>query len=369
MKKTKKVMLTVVALMSLQSASVFAADEVHTTMGDKLKILCDGVISYYNNPDRIDTYGPKLNNGTPADTYWDNYTRLRFDYKIDSHLSFTARLHGGYDAVSNEAPNTNKTNAGWDQAFMLYRDKQSNMSYKVGKQGQYMGQGMVFDSTGNWTGVNIAYGDWTQPTNIQFCYWDSNSGNPLKAIDISQNVLPNVALSATYLDLRGASSTTVSYIDPFNTVTVNGIKYPVVSTYQQDNGTWSDKIISLGARAKIHGATVLGERAHNNSSSGPDSTGYYAEVYTGPTNDMTSGLPFEKVGTEVVSLRYQDIGKSSVYAPVPGMYAGFKGWRVNYGRVLTKGVSADIAFSHMQQKNDPTSQNRNLVVGEIAFKM
>ena len=103
-------------------------------------------------------------------------------------------------------------------------------------------------------------------------------------------------------------------------------------------------------------------------------TGWYVEAFTGPTSDMTSGLPLEKVGTEVWSLKYQDIGANAVDSHNTTFFDDAKGWRLDYGKVIRKGISADIAVARMKDKggNDYNDKNngkwKTAIVGEIAYK-
>lgn len=366
MKKTAKIALVLTALLSAQSTAAFAE------VSENLKINIDGVMSYYDDTDNLNSYAPKDTQNRTAERYFNNYTRLRVGYKVDPKTSFTARVHSGYSNSWDGVPDANddgsqSTGAYFDQAYMSYYDKASNITVKAGKHGTYFGQGMVYNASGNLTGVSVTYGRYDEPTQVQLVYGNKSGGQNFKGIDASHEILPNVSLSASYLDYSGSSMK--SYSNNAGSIKVNGSTYYLNNTGSIERSKYNNKIFSFGLESKMKGVTFVGEHANNSKSEGAAATGYYAELFTGPTNDMTGGLPYEKVGTKVFSLRYQDIGQYSVVCPTTGMYSNYKGWRVNYGCVITKGVSADIAFSHMKNKVYEPNRNRNMWVAEIAYKL
>ncbi|WP_196594172.1 hypothetical protein [Pectinatus sottacetonis] len=341
----------------LSIISIANFNHVSAAMAPKdLKITLDGVESYYSDPDTLNTYAPpSVFKDRKTKNYFDNYTRLGIKYKIDDTNYIVTRIHSGYDEEGNAAPNTNDNGAYFDQAYLKHIDRKNNMTYIIGKTGAYLGQGMVYNSSGNLNGGSITYGAYWKPTCISAYYGNKNGGQTLKALNIDKEVAPNIRATATYINYK--------------------IPISKINNYVTDN------IYDIGINAKLHNVTLVSEYAYNSKTEpvktpymGDKYKGYYVELYTGPTTDMTGEMPLQKIGTQVFSLRYQNIGDYSSISPTVGFYPGYKGWRFDFGRTIAKGISADIAYYRMQKKgpeyntNFVSGKNKNLIVGEIAYK-
>lgn len=391
MKKAARIAL----MLAMATGFTFQAGMASAANLDNLKINIDGVFSYYSDPDFLNKYDPWDNNGDKATHYFNSYTRVRFNYKVDNNISFTARLHSGYTnswyGVTD--PNSNgDTSKGtyFDQAYLQYGVPQSKISFKLGKAGGYLGEGMVYNSSGNLTGAIASYGNWGDPTQVQLYFGNKDGGQNFRAINLQQKIAPNVEMTGTYISYRGQSMGTYQPLKTWQTKPVNVGSRAQAAPFQRPvyingkpyisygkpvglaNNNYKNNIYSIGAKAKLKGVTLVSEMSRNTHTYGNGNDdarrGYYVELYTGPTNDFTGGLPKQKVGTGVLSVRYQDIGNNSVISPTNGFYPDYKGWRVDYGKTIAKGVSADIAFSSMKQKSNPNGKTKNMVVAQVAYK-
>lgn len=357
MRKSAKVSLALALMMGVVGGAQIAnMNTASAEISDKFRMEMNGVVSYRNvNDDNVDSYRPSTTRSGMTDKYWSNYYRLVVNYYQDKNVSAQFRLHSGYDTVGDYVKNTNTTGMKMDRAYVQFKDPVAKTTYMLGRQGQYMGQGMVFNSTGNHTGVTVQIGNWWEPNNVSLHWWDNDSGKREHAINAHVGVAKNVKMSALYFDA-----------DTGHTPNKFGDLY-------------KSHILSFGAEAKMPGITLVGECAHNldgsNNSYGKskmsgDRKAWYLEAYTGPTTDMTSGLPLQKPGTNVWSLKYQDIGKYSTVAHNPTFVDNQRGFRLTYGHTFRKGLAADIAWGRYKDKFTNKSKNSwdNIIVGEVSFK-
>ena len=178
--------------------------------------------------------------------------------------------------MSDYSKNGNSKQAYFDQSYVQFKDKKANTTYLVGKKGAYLGQGMTYNSSGNLTGAQVSFGNWYDPTCLQLIYGDRDNGDRVLAANFTHDIVKNVQLSALYLD----------------------VKSEYASNKYNNYHIWS-----LGTETKLPEVTLVGEYAHNTSTDmrAADAVsgarkGWYIEAYTGPTSDMTSGLPLQKVG-------------------------------------------------------------------------
>jgi len=419
MKKSAKVSLAMALMLGLSAgAQMVAPQNASAEISDKFRLELNGVYGYRHDPHGILGYAPNDKNGRQKDNYWNNYTRVVLSYNIDKNVSFHTRLHSGYDAYSDYVKNTNEKGTFFDQTYMQLKMPKAAkvpMTLVVGKKGGYMGQGMVFNSTGNLTGGQLSFGNWWEPTNATIYYGDRESGDRLMALDADLGIAKNLQLSFLYAyDKASASSASTnsnSYIqltksdlakldDYYNKRYEKDIKkgmseeaakkdaadyaYQKVdvkngktsTSYKNRDKYYRNEIISFGMKAKTPGITFQGEYAHNlnGASSNIDAArkGWYVEAFTGPTSDMTSGLPVCKPGTNVWSVKYQDLGKRATISHNPTFVDDYKGWRITYGHTFKKGLAADISVGRMKDKgSDGYDKGKwsNLVVAEMSFKL
>ena len=152
MKKSAKLSLAITLMMGVTAGSQMAGmNTASAEVSDKFSLEVNGVTSYFHDPDgnyygghnvtRVD--GTRLQNG------WSNYTRVVFNYKVDKDTSLHARVHSGYDKIGDYYINDNSKGTYFDQSYLQYHDRKSNLNYIVGKKGATLGQSMVFNSTDN----------------------------------------------------------------------------------------------------------------------------------------------------------------------------------------------------------------------------
>lgn len=383
MKKSIKLSIAMALMMGASAGiNAVAPQTASAEISDKFRMEVNGYRSYNHDSDCVGyTYVDK--NGRHKDNYWSGYTRLVLTYNVDKNTTFRTRLHSDYENVGDflEAQNTN--GAYFDQAYLELKDRPAKMTYTLGKKGAYMGQGMVYNSSGNLTGAAVQLGNWWEPNNVAIYYGDRKNGDRIKAINASLGVAKDAKISVVYLDATKSTSYTNVIPTTFNTA---GKDYDVVegtSTRVYEAGRVYDnlrvngrdtyrrnQILSFGTNIKLPGVTVVGEYARNLSgeiATNNNLKGWYVELYTGPTSDMTSGLPVQKPGTNVWSLKYQDIGTRATYVHNTTFVDGMKGWRLNYGHTFKKGISADIAWGRYQDKATK-EKNKDIVVAEVCYK-
>lgn len=407
MKKSAKVSLALALMMGVVGGAQIAnMNTASAEISDKFRMEMNGVISYksVNDTSSLDSYSPKkTKTGEASHHYWSNYYRVVLNYYQDKNVSAQFRLHSGYDTAADYARNTNYQVKGYgaqygsdyngkmymDRAYIQIKDPVAKTTYVIGKSGSYMGQGMVFNSTGNHTGASVQIGNWWEPNNIGFYWWDGSSGKREHAVNAQVGIAKNVKLTALYFDASTSKNEKTELVpklkwnkrtkqhEPVLDKETGLPLYEYKTTYP--DSAHHSHILSWGLNAKMPAVTLVGEYAHNlvgsNVSYGDkkmsgDRKAWYVEAYTGPTSDMTSGLPLQKPGTSVWSLKYQDIGANSTVAHNPTFIDNVRGFRLTYGHTFRKGLSGDIAWGRYKEKyvNQKKNSWDNIIVGEVSFK-
>ena len=361
MKKSAKLSLTMALMVGATTGmyTIAPPQEASAEISDKFRLEVNGVMSYVYNKDYLGGYQKKDKNGSNLSSgYWNNYNRIVLNYFLDKNVTLHTRFHSGYDSVGNYYANSN-TGTYFDQTYIDFKDRKANVTYTLGKMGAVLGQTMIYNSTGNHTGAKISLGNWYDPQSLQIWYANKNSGQKFFAVQASKEIFKNFQLTATYLKHTAAlySST-------------NNNKYREIKDWD------------VGFKAKMPGVTIVGEYAKNIAPDhrlyqhrSTDKRAFFIEVYTGPTSDMTSGLPLQKPGTNVWSLKYQDIGSNAVGSHNTTFYDDARGWRLNYGHTFRKGLAGDISIARMQDKGGTTSGGdpadgkwKTAVVAELSYK-
>ena len=392
MKKSAKLSLTLALMMGITGGvQLMDTNQASAEISDKFRIELNGVTSYVHDSDDVSfTYIDS--NGRHKDNYWNNYTRVQLNYYLDKSISYQARLNSNYDTVGDFLQQNNKSGAYFDQSWLQIKDLKGKTTYIVGKTGAYMGQGMTYNASGKLTGGKIQIGNWWDPNNICFIYGDRDGGDKVFAANGSLGLAKNVTLSALYLRDDKSNSSLTSYTSPSST---RGLSYVTVGNTRIYEGQTAytsyamkardqykkKQLAVFGLKAKMPGVTIVGEHSHNmnGAMSGVSGSrrGWYVEAYTGPTSDMTSGLPLQKPGTNVWSLKYQDIGTNSTVVHNTTFFDGYKGFRLNYGHTFRKGLSADIAYGRYKDKVVGSTESgaransrkwNNIVVAEVCYK-
>ena len=400
MKKSAKLSLALALMMGTTAGvNMVAPSSASAEVSDKFRLEVNGVTSYYHDTDKV-YYGQARTDNTRLGKGWSNFTRVQLNYKVDKDVGMVARLHSNYDNAGDFAKNTNDKGAYFDQSYLKYDDRKNNLHYIVGKKGMTLGQSMVYNSTGNLTGVQVAYGNWWEPTCFQMTYGDGKGGNRIWSAQLTHSVSKATSLNATYVRGEtlynkstsvdtGAYDYTLVEAKPGDdgAFLLNGNYYKVKKTKKtKDQNTVlreTDSFIDFGAKVKFHGCTLVGEWARNQSGfnqSGKDLTNkedarkaWFVELYTGPTNDFSSVLPLQKAGTHAFSVRYQDIGAYGTYSHNNTFYDDRKGVRLDYGVVLKKGLAVDFVYGRMQKKgsyqaNADKGDWSNIFVAALNYK-
>ena len=364
MKKSIQLSIAMALMMGATAGiNAVAPSTASAEISDKFRLEVNGVTSHVWNKDGLGGYANTDKNGEYLSTgYWSNYTRFVVTYYADKNITLHTRLHSGYDQIGNYYGYSGSDyNAYFDQSWIDFKDKKANVTYSIGKLGAVLGQSMVYNSTGNHTGAKISIGNWYDPQSLQLWYVNKKKGQKMFAVQASKEIVKNFQMTATYLKHSAARYDTN-----------NNHKY-------YDIEDWD-----VGFKAKMPAYTIVGEYAQNiasdsrlrasNGLRNTDKRAWFIEVYTGPTNDMTSQLPLQKPGTSVWSLKYQDIGSNAVGDHNQTFYNDARGWRLNYGHTFRKGFAGDISISRMQDKGgsdyqDPANGKwKTAVVAEIAYK-
>lgn len=333
-------------------------------ISDNFRLEVNGVSSFFHDSDKM-YYGQNRVDGTGLGKGWNNYTRVVFTYNATKDTKVVARLHSSYDNAGDFAKNSNESGAYFDQSYLQFDDKKANMHYIIGKKGMTLGQSMVYNSTGNLTGVQVSYGNFWDPTCFQVTYGDAKDGCRVWSAQLSQALSKATTLNATYV--RGETL----YKKPY--AKLNTTSGKVTFTYSGNTTRDTDSFIDFGGKIKFKGCTLVGEWARNQSSlnrkgkkliGNDERTAWFVELYTGPTNDFGSGLPTQKVGTHAFSVRYQDVGRYGTYVHNNTFYDGKKGIRFDYGMVIRKGLSVDFVYGRMQAKNSASGNGHSVQKGD-----
>lgn len=384
MKKSAKLSLTLALMMGITGGvQLMDTNTASAEVSDKFRLELNGVTSYYHDTSH-NYYGQTRTDSTRLGKGWNNYTRAQLTYYIDKDTKAVARLHSGYDNAGDFAKNSNSTGAYFDQSFLQWDDRKNDMHYLVGKRGMTLGQSMVYNSTGNLTGVQASWGNWWGDRCLQLTYGDNKSGDRIFSAQLTGKTSKATSLNATFVrgekmyenyakytktkyqlnNLPDAKEgeTLQAYVERLQTgeflknpATANELKTLTQAAYTSRD---VDRFIDFGGKVKFHGVTLVGEWAYNLSNvtlhgnvNSPDARrGYFVELYTGPTNDFGSGLPLQKVGTHAFSFRYQNIGQYGSYVHNNTFYDDKEGFRLDYGVVVKKGLSVDFVYGRMKDK-------------------
>lgn len=362
MKKSVKLSIAMALMMGATAGiNTVAPSTASAEISDKFRMEVNGVTSYYHDTDKL-YYGNTRTDGKKNSTGWNNYTRVQLTYYVDKSLSMVARLHSGYDSLGYQSKNTNETGAYFDQSYLKYDDKKSNLHFILGKKGMTLGQSMVYNSTGNLNGIQVSYGNWYDPFCVQLTYGDGKSGNRVWSAQVTKSVSKATSLNATYVTGDSLYNNNYYNLNQSTGKATQGYNSKYIS-HQRDS------FIDFGGKVKFHGVTLVGEWAKNlanhpqttykNYPDAASKKGWFIELYTGPTNDFGSGLPLQKPGTHAFSVRWQDIGAHGTYVHNNTFYDDHKGVRFDYGMVLKKGLSFDVVYGRMQDKGTSAANDAN----------
>ena len=369
MKKSVKLSIAMALMMGATAGiNTVAPSTASAEISDKFRMEINGITSYYHDTDHLYYKSNNRADGKQNSTGWNNYTRIQLNYYVDKSLSMVARLHSGYESLGYHTSNKNTNGAYFDQSYLKYDDKKSNMHYIVGKKGMTLGQSMVFNSTGNITGAQVSYGNWYDPFCVQLTYGDNNSGNRIWSAQVTKSVSKAASFNATYVAGDSLYTKTEKTKDP-----TTGKDITTTTILPQ-----RDNFIDFGGKVKFHGVTLVGEWAKNlahhpqSAYNSPDAKkAWFVELYTGPTNDFGSVLPLQKPGTHAFSVRWQDIGARGTYSHNNTFYDDHKGIRLDYGMTLKKGLSADFVYGRMKDKGTDGKNSgvwSNIFVASLAYK-
>lgn len=400
MTKSKKLALSLALMMGATvGAQAIDTNNAEAYVSDKFRLEVNGVYSYFHDAGG-DYYTSKkthtVGNQTKYDDNsvkhiqngWNNYTRVVFRYDVDKNTKFFARLHSGYDLYS-DGYSYSSNSSYFDQGYFTFKDPVANVTYLIGKRGMTLGQSMVYNGTGNQTGVQITFGNWWDPNNLMLFWGDRKNGNRIMGAQGYFSPVKNLQLGAAYFRADITKYNTFALNKSGDIVKENGKAVKPAPTDTKvvftdyDYYNKRNNFIDFTAKYKFHGCTLVGEWARNTSGN-PEYTGnngsdraWFVELYTGPTNDFGSDLPNQKVGTHVFSMRWQDIGRNGTTGVHNNtFYDDMKGLRLDYGYVFKKGMSVDLVYGRMKNKGTGkdfawTSKGdyNNIIVGSLSFKL
>ena len=359
MKKSAKLSLALALMMGTTAGVQVMTNNASAEVSDKFRMELNGVSSYFHDTDKV-YYGQTRTDNTGLGKGWNNYTRVQLTYNVDKDVQAVARLHSNYDNAGDFAANKNTSGAYFDQSYIKYSDRKNNLHYIVGKKGMTLGQSMVYNSTGNLTGVQVSYGNFWDPTCFQLTYGDAKGGNRVWSAQLTQATSKATSFNATYVRGETLYQKTTPATDRNGNLQFNN-DGTVKFNYTGEAKRETDSFVDFGAKVKFHGVTMVGEWSRNQANYNQkgkyldkmagERQAWFIEFYTGPTNDFGSGLPVQKVGTHAFSVRWQDVGRNGTYVHNNTFYDGKKGLRLDYGVTVKKGLSVDFVYGRMQAKN------------------
>ena len=359
MKKSAKLSLALALMMGTTAGVQVMTNNASAEVSDKFRMELNGVSSYFHDTDKV-YYGQTRTDNTGLGKGWNNYTRVQLTYNVDKDVQAVARLHSNYDNAGDFAANKNTSGAYFDQSYIKYNDRKNNLHYIVGKKGMTLGQSMVYNSTGNLTGVQVSYGNFWDPTCFQLTYGDAKGGNRVWSAQLTQATSKATSFNATYVRGETLYQKTTPATDRNGNLLFNN-DGTVKFNYTGEAQRRTDSFVDFGAKVKFHGVTMVGEWSRNQANYNQkgkyldkmagERQAWFIEFYTGPTNDFGSGLPVQKVGTHAFSVRWQDVGRYGTYVHNNTFYDGKKGLRLDYGVTVKKGLSVDFVYGRMQAKD------------------
>ena len=159
MKKSAKLSLALALMMGTTAGVQVMTNNASAEVSDKFRMELNGVTSYFHDTSSNYYSTQRRTDNTNLGKGWNNYTRVQLTYNVDKDVKAVARLHSNYDNAGDFAANKNTSGAYFDQSYIQYNDRKNNLHYIVGKKGMTLGQSMVYNSTGNLTGVQVSYGN------------------------------------------------------------------------------------------------------------------------------------------------------------------------------------------------------------------
>ena len=371
MKKLVKLSLAIALMMGMSAGTQIAnMNTASAEISDKFRLELNGVTAYISDDHRLGGYSHTTGDTKDEVSYWNSYVRLQMNYYQDKNTMFQARLHSDYESFGTNYANVGSKGAYFDQTYLQVKDPKANMVYILGKKGSFLGQGLIHNSTGNLTGAQVSFGNWYDPQCLLLMYGNKKDGSKFFAVNATKDIQKNWQVSATYIN------------HPKVQTALSGVNYTKSML----------ELWSVGTKAKMPGITLQGEYVRNISDktangtyvsstkkiipdrSQSSRTGWYIEAFTGPTSDMTSGLPLEKPGTNVWSLKYQDVGANATDAHNTTFFDDAKGWRLDYGHTFKKGIAADISVARMKDKGGNSNYDehngewKTLVCAQVNYK-
>ena len=283
MKKSAKLSLTLALMMGITGGvQLMDTNTASAEVSDKFRLELNGVTSYYHDTSH-NYYGQTRTDSTRLGKGWNNYTRAQLTYYIDKDTKAVARLHSGYDNAGDFAKNSNSTGAYFDQSFLQWDDRKNDMHYLVGKRGMTLGQSMVYNSTGNLTGVQASWGNWWGDRCLQLTYGDNKSGDRIFSAQLTGKTSKATSLNATFVrgekmyenyakytktkyqlnNLPDAKEdeTLQAYVERLQTgefsknpATANELKTLTQAAYTSRD---VDRFIDFGGKVKFHGVTLV----------------------------------------------------------------------------------------------------------------
>ena len=187
MKKSAKLSLALALMMGTTAGVQVMTNNASAEISDKFRLELNGVTSYFHDTDK-NYYGQTRTDNTGLGKGYNNYTRVQLTYNVDKDVQAVARLHSNYDNAGDYAANKNTSGAYFDQSYIKYNDRKNNLHYIVGKKGMTLGQSMVYNSTGNLTGVQVSYGNFWDPTCFQLTYGDAKGGNRVWSAQLTKDM-------------------------------------------------------------------------------------------------------------------------------------------------------------------------------------
>ncbi len=426
MKKSAKLSLTLALMMGITGGvQIMDTNQASAEVSDKARIEFNGVLGYIHDRQNLGVYSVNGNGSKDYEDYTNTYNRIQFNYYQSKTIKFQARLHSDYDSFGTDYGKTGSSGAYFDQYFLELKDPKAKVNYTLGKKGAYLGQGLIHNSTGNLTGVQVSFGNWYDPECLQLMFGRKKNGSNFLAANYTKDLSKAWQLSLTGIhhdtsatfyneDADGEyeggyykkDKTETYYALNESTGKVEQKTRKVEGTFVPSGKNFTQRhynelhLVSVGSKVKAKAFTVQGEYVYNlsdsvkngsrkysmrqgtksassnwiGSDSKSDRRAWYVEVFTGPTSDMTSGLPLQKPGTNVWSLKYQNVGCNAVDSHNPTFVDDASGVRLSYGHTFAKGLSADVAVARMKDKGgnsnyDPANGKwKNYVMAEVAYK-
>jgi len=176
---------------------------------------------------------------TSKKNYEKTRVRITMTAPIAENVTFKGRLHSESSWGNAGLSSSDTNNTVLDQAYIIGKVFDGGLTYKLGRQPGYLGQGLLYDNSQNNDGLVVTVGKDVQVTAGAFKYstWNFTAGN----VDFKLNDKLHVTASYLADDADGATTAGNLYDSTAAGLKYTGLKnFTVSGEYAQNDSDWAN---------------------------------------------------------------------------------------------------------------------------------